>query len=162
MFIIRCENVNTFDLYVIVKQVNSPDFYESFHDKKKHIIALLILDQCSRDHVEITARNRFLDSLRVCRRKTSKVGSSYRELSGLRNGLCWHRFLQGTFSSFQHIHLFHIFLQICGNLNCCYTPWLTGNFDEGNYDYFEGSSQLGECSGFRLANETQPDSFSRP
>ena len=30
------------------------------------------------------------------------------------------------------------------------TPWLTGNFDEGNVDYFEGPSQLGECANFEF------------
>ena len=40
--------------------------------------------------------------------------------------------------------------QVCGNLNCCFTPWLQGNFDEGNTDYFEGPSQLGECNNFEF------------
>merc|ERR1711994_1125281 len=39
-------------------------------------------------------------------------------------------------------------LKLCGNIGCCYTPWLQGNFDEGNSDFFAGQSQLGECFDF--------------
>merc|ERR1719369_743594 len=39
-------------------------------------------------------------------------------------------------------------VKVCGNLNCCFTPWLTGNFDEGASDYFSGPSELGECNDF--------------
>ena len=41
-------------------------------------------------------------------------------------------------------------IQVCGNLDCCLTPWMTGNFDEGATDYYEGPSQLGECSNFEF------------
>lgn len=55
---------------------------------------------------------------------------------------------------------FYNFMQICGNVNCCLTPWLTGRFDEGQVDYFEGISQLGECANFEFyeaENSTLPD-----
>lgn len=44
-------------------------------------------------------------------------------------------------------------MQLCGNIGCCYTPWLQGNFDEGNSDFFSGQSQLGECFDFAFMDQ---------
>ena len=49
----------------------------------------------------------------------------------------------------------YILLQVCGTLNCCYTPWQTGNFDEGQLDIFSGPSSLGECSEFTIREAGQ-------
>ena len=46
--------------------------------------------------------------------------------------------------------IYYTWIQVCGNLDCCLTPWLTGNFDEGAVDYYEGPSQLGECANFEF------------
>ena len=43
-------------------------------------------------------------------------------------------------------------LKICGTWSCCYTPWLSGDFDAGESDYFVGR-QLGECFDYTVMNE---------
>lgn len=50
---------------------------------------------------------------------------------------------------------------VCGNSDCCFTPWLTGNFDEGNSDYFQGPSNLGECDQYAISegNRTKFGTF---
>ena len=53
------------------------------------------------------------------------------------------------------------FLKVCGNKDCCYTPWLTGNFNIGEIDSYTGPSQLGECSEFELMDDTMPLSMSK-
>ena len=53
------------------------------------------------------------------------------------------------------------FFKICGNKDCCYTPWLTGNFNIGEIDSYTGPSQLGECAGFELMDDTMPLSMSK-
>ena len=37
--------------------------------------------------------------------------------------------------------------QVCGDVGCCYTPWLQGTFVEGGEDYFE-IQDIGECGKF--------------
>merc|ERR1712004_247412 len=51
-------------------------------------------------------------------------------------------------------------VKVCGNKDCCYTPWLTGNFNIGEIDSYTGPSQLGECSEFELMDDTMPLSMS--
>ena len=43
-------------------------------------------------------------------------------------------------------------LKICGTWSCCYTGWLSGDFDAGESDYFVGR-QLGECFDYTVMNE---------
>ena len=45
---------------------------------------------------------------------------------------------------YNNLFIRKIVFQICGDLECCYTPWLQGSFTEGGIDYFE-NDQLGEC-----------------
>ena len=45
-------------------------------------------------------------------------------------------------------------VKVCGNMDCCYTPWLTGSFNEGQYDVWSGPSQLGECSNYNLMDNS--------
>ena len=46
--------------------------------------------------------------------------------------------------------------QVCGDVGCCYTPWLQGTFVEGGEDYFE-IQDIGECGKFIiLQNEYDP------
>ena len=52
-------------------------------------------------------------------------------------------------------------VKVCGNADCCYTPWLTGNFNLGEIDSYTGVSQLGECADFQLMNDTLPLSMSK-
>ena len=33
---------------------------------------------------------------------------------------------------------------MCGDIDCCYTPWLQGGFTEGGIEFFE-NNDLGEC-----------------
>ena len=49
-----------------------------------------------------------------------------------------------------------MYAQVCGNVGCCYTPWLQGGFTEGGNDFFE-SKGIGECDKFTiLKNEDIP------
>ena len=81
--------------------------------------------------------------------------------------LLWHGvyrniFYQGTWFHLIKIIEFEIFFfKICGNKDCCYTPWLTGNFNIGEIDSYTGPSQLGECAGFELMDDTMPLSMSK-
>ena len=42
--------------------------------------------------------------------------------------------------------------QICGNVGCCYTPWLQGSFTEGGIDFFN-KDWIGQCAQFNILIE---------
>jgi len=54
-----------------------------------------------------------------------------------------------------------IWFQICGASGCCYTPWMVGNFDEGQIDVFNGPSNLGECHNFLIRDDPAPSSLGK-
>ena len=45
--------------------------------------------------------------------------------------------------------------QVCGNKDCCYTPWTGENFDEGEAVILSGPSVLGECNKYDINDPSQ-------